>query len=54
MTEVARRLHIGGLYEGITNQQLEDRFKSFGRVTDVEVKVKKDESGQTKLCAYNF
>ena len=51
MTEASRRLHVGGLFEGITPQQLEDRLKSFGKVSQIEIKTKKVlGNGRKRFC----
>ena len=35
MTSV--RLHIGGLHELVTDKELQQRFESFGKISDVQV-----------------
>lgn len=43
--EEPKRLFIGGLFHNVTECELEDRFKHFGKVFEVEIRRKKDESG---------
>ncbi|XP_074645070.1 uncharacterized protein LOC141901617 isoform X1 [Tubulanus polymorphus] len=40
-----KRLFIGGLFSDITDDALADRFKQFGDVTAVEIKLRRDEEG---------
>ena len=40
-----RRLFVGGLFDGITDNDLKERFQRFGSVTSVEVKTKSDKLG---------
>ena len=39
------RLFVGGLFEGVTSEDLKQRFSRFGNVDDVEIKVRKDDDG---------
>ncbi|XP_052272311.1 nucleolar protein 8-like isoform X2 [Dreissena polymorpha] len=43
--EETKRLHIGGLFPGVTEAELKERFSKFGTVTDVAVKSRKDSNG---------
>ena len=40
-----KRVFIGGLFHGVTEQQVCDRFNKFGQVDSVSVRVKTDETG---------
>ena len=40
-----KRLFVGGLFHGVTEQQVRERFDKFGQVNSVNVRVKKDETG---------
>ena len=42
---VQKRLFIGGLFPGVNEDELRQRFSSYGSVSDIEIKTKKDESG---------
>ncbi|XP_052272322.1 nucleolar protein 8-like isoform X3 [Dreissena polymorpha] len=51
--EETKRLHIGGLFPGVTEAELKERFSKFGTVTDVAVKSRKDSNGSPlKTFAY--
>ncbi|KAK6176824.1 hypothetical protein SNE40_015052 [Patella caerulea] len=41
-----KRIHIGGLTPNITKKELKEKFSSFGKVQDVEIKIKKDMDGE--------
>ena len=49
MTDTAetqkRRIHVGGLFPTITASELSDKFSKFGNVTNIELKVRKNENG---------
>lgn len=50
---VLKRVFIGGLYPGVTENELKQRFSSYGAISDIEVKVKKDVEGNpVKTFAY--
>jgi len=40
-----KRVFIGGLFHGVTEQQVCERFNKFGQVDSVSVRVKIDETG---------
>ena len=40
-----KRVFIGGLFHGVTEQQVCERFNKFGQVDSVSVRVKTDETG---------
>ncbi|KAL4227157.1 nucleolar protein 8 [Mactra antiquata] len=47
------RLFVGGLFPEITKDELQERFKSFGEVNSVEIKIRKDYDGSPiKTFAY--
>ncbi|XP_014781332.1 nucleolar protein 8 [Octopus bimaculoides] len=51
--EEPKRLFIGGLFDNVTECELKDRFKHFGKVSEIEIRNKKDESGKPiKTFAY--
>ncbi|GAB1604860.1 nucleolar protein 8-like isoform X1 [Argonauta hians] len=51
--EESKRLFIGGLFDNVTESELADRFRHFGKVSDIEIRNKKDESGRPiKTFAY--
>ncbi|CAI9717903.1 nucleolar protein 8 isoform X1 [Octopus vulgaris] len=51
--EEPKRLFIGGLFDNVTECEIKDRFKHFGKVSEVEIRKKKDESGKPiKTFAY--
>jgi hypothetical protein len=45
---VTKRIHVGGLTPSITPAHIEDRFKSFGTVLDVE-ELKADALGESAV-----
>ena len=45
---VTKRIHVGGLTPSITPAHIQDRFKSFGTVLDVE-ELKADALGETAV-----
>ncbi|XP_029658513.1 nucleolar protein 8-like isoform X2 [Octopus sinensis] len=47
--EEPKRLFIGGLFDNVTECEIKDRFKHFGKVSEVEIRKKKDESGMKAL-----
>ena len=42
---VQKRVFIGGLYPGVKQEELKQRFSSYGNISDVEIKVKRDAEG---------
>ncbi len=44
-----KRLHVGGLFEAVTQNELKQRLGKYGDVTSVEIVVRKDSSG---LCQF--
>ena len=40
-----KRLFVGGLFNGITETDLHDRFQKFAKVVSIELKIKKDVEG---------
>uniref|UniRef100_A0A8C3LGV4 Nucleolar protein 8 n=1 Tax=Chrysolophus pictus TaxID=9089 RepID=A0A8C3LGV4_CHRPC len=51
--QVSKRLYVGGLGHTVSKAELQERFKKFGRVLDVEIITRKDEQGNpTKTFAY--
>ena len=42
---VQKRVYIGGLYQGVREGDLRQRFSSYGSISGVEIKVKKDSEG---------
>lgn len=51
--ENTKRLFVGGLYGNIKENELRDRFESFGQVSSVEIVRRKDEQGiPIKTFAY--
>ncbi|XP_070559540.1 nucleolar protein 8-like [Ptychodera flava] len=52
-TGVQKRLYVGGLFTGIQEHDLKERFSKFGDVLSVEIKSRKNETGETvKTFAY--
>ena len=43
---VQKRLYIGGLYEGVKDVDLWQRFSSYGAISGIDIKVKKDSEGE--------
>lgn len=43
MTE--KRLYIGGLFAGVTEADITERFSKFGDVKDVDIKVRNPDDG---------
>jgi len=41
-----KRIHIGGLYSGIKEEELKERFSKFGDVSDITIKIRKDVDGK--------
>ena len=46
MAVETKRLFIGGLFPSVTPKDLEDRFRRFGKVSDVNIKTKNDTDGK--------
>jgi hypothetical protein len=46
---VTKRIHVGGFTPSITPAHIQDRFKSFGTVLDVE-ELKADALGESACC----
>ena len=40
-----RKLFIGGLFPEVKEEQLRQRFSTYGTISDIEIKTKNDESG---------
>lgn len=40
-----RRIFVGGLFSGVTERELVQRFSRFGTVDQVEIKRRKDDTG---------
>ena len=54
-----KRIFIGELFEGITKSDLIQRFSRFGKIIDVDIRVKNDDTGlycyhYHLLCKYAF
>ncbi|XP_061187679.1 nucleolar protein 8-like [Saccostrea echinata] len=48
-----KRVFVGGLFPGVTEEEIRDRFSRFGEVTEVEIKRKKNgEDSSEKIFAY--
>ncbi|WAR02963.1 NOL8-like protein [Mya arenaria] len=43
--DIEKRLHIAGLYAGVEEGELKERFSKFGTVSDIVIKVRKDVDG---------
>lgn len=44
-TAVIKRLYVGGLGHTISEEELQERFGKFGKVTGIEILTRKDEEG---------
>ena len=42
---ITKRLFIGGLSSNVTEKDVTEQFGRFGKITDVSLKQRKDESG---------
>ena len=42
---VQKRIYIGGLYESVKDVDLRQRFSSYGNISGIDIKVKKDSEG---------
>ncbi|KAJ7316776.1 hypothetical protein JRQ81_002938 [Phrynocephalus forsythii] len=52
-TAVVKRLYVGGLGHTISEEELQERFGKFGKVSGIEIVTRKDEEGKpTKTFAY--
>uniref|UniRef100_A0ABM5FKC5 Nucleolar protein 8 n=1 Tax=Pogona vitticeps TaxID=103695 RepID=A0ABM5FKC5_9SAUR len=52
-TAAVKRLYVGGLGHTISEEELQERFGKFGKVTGIEIVTRKDERGNpTKTFAY--
>ena len=50
---VQQRLFVGGLFDGITTDDLKKRFEKFGKIDEVDLREKKDAEGKVfKRFAY--
>ncbi len=59
MMEISRRrLHIGGLFPGVQESELREKFEKFGKITGVDIKIKKDEASKKirmpHLCQHDI
>ena len=45
---MSQRLYIGGLFHGITEAELKERFGKFGCISSTSIKTKCDENGINK------
>ena len=45
MAAQEKRLFVGGLYDGVEKDDLQERFGKFGTVTDVDVRKRLDDEG---------
>jgi len=41
-----QRLYIGGLFHGVTEDNVKERFSKFGNISNVSVKMKQDGNGE--------
>ncbi len=41
-----KRLHIGGLFDEVTEAELSSRFKKYGEVKKIDIIVRRDEEGR--------
>ena len=44
-TAAVKRLYVGGLGHTISEEELQERFGKFGKVTGIEIVTRKDERG---------
>ena len=42
---MSQRLYIGGLFHGVTEVELKERFGKFGSINNVSIKTKEDGNG---------
>jgi len=49
MTEEEKRLYIGGLFNGVTESEISERFAKFGDVKEVDIKVRHPDNGKNLL-----
>ena len=46
MALVEKRLYIGGLFDGIKESDLKERFQKFGEIDKINIKGRKNEQGK--------
>ena len=46
MTSETKRFFVGGLFHGVSTQDIEERFSKFGKVSAVNIKTKLDSEGK--------
>ena len=52
--EMSRRLYVGGLFHGVSEDEVKDRFGKFGSISNVSIKEKQDGNGNSKsLCIHS-
>jgi len=44
--EMSQRLYVGGLFHGITEDDIIERFNKFGSIGNVSIKMKQDGNGK--------
>ena len=49
-----KRLYIGGLFDGVTEDQIKDRFKPYGHVKSVQLVKKENKNGLTSTVLPSF
>ncbi len=44
-----KRLHIGGLFDEVTETELSNRFQKYGEVKNIDIIVRRDELGKFQI-----